>query len=75
VDLETEAGIIEAMDRLAEGRTTFLITHRPGTLEQCEQLLVIRDGRLTMVSDGQRPLRKEPGPELVVTARRGKVRG
>ncbi|MHC4767867.1 MAG: hypothetical protein ACYTEI_04030, partial [Planctomycetota bacterium] len=75
VDSKTEAGILEAMDRLAEGRTTFLITHRPGTLEQCDQLLVIHDGRLAMVTDGQRSVGEVRGPELVVTTRRGRVRG
>jgi ATP-binding cassette subfamily B protein len=75
VDLETEAGILEAMDRLAEGRTTFLITHRPGTLEQCDLVLVIDDGRLATVRDGQRTLGAQRWPERVVAAGQDKVRG
>jgi len=46
VDTETEAEIMEAMDRLMQGRTTFLISHRPSTLRHCDLLLVIERGRL-----------------------------
>lgn len=53
IDMKTEAGIIEAMERLiVKGRTTFMIAHRPSTLENCDVLLVIEDGRLvTLTSD------------------------
>ncbi len=46
VDMKTESGIIEAMERLMQGRTTFMIAHRLTTLENCDLLLVIDDGRL-----------------------------
>jgi ATP-binding cassette subfamily B protein len=46
VDLETEAAIMEAMGRLMRGRTTFMIAHRLETLEACDELIVLRDGRL-----------------------------
>ncbi len=46
VDMKTEAAIMEAMERLMHGRTTFLIAHRPGTLRNCSLLLVIENGRL-----------------------------
>jgi ATP-binding cassette, subfamily B, bacterial len=46
VDVGTEAAILEAMERLMGGRTTFLITHRPGALRGCELLLTIEAGRL-----------------------------
>jgi ATP-binding cassette subfamily B protein len=46
VDMRTEAGIMEAMERLMRGRTTFMIAHRLTTLENCDLLLVIEDGRL-----------------------------
>jgi ATP-binding cassette subfamily B protein len=45
VDMKTEAGIIEAMERLMKDRTTFMIAHRLSTLETCDVLLVIEDGR------------------------------
>ena len=36
VDVKTEAIIMEAMDRLMQGRTTFMIAHRLSTLEHCD---------------------------------------
>ena len=46
VDVATERGILEAMERLMDGRTTFLVAHRLDTLEQCELLLVLEQGHL-----------------------------
>jgi ATP-binding cassette subfamily B protein len=50
VDLETEAAIMEAMDCLMRGRTSFMIAHRLRTLRNCEVLLKIDSGRLIDVS-------------------------
>ena len=44
VDTETEAAIMEAMERLMRGRTTFMIAHRLGTLANCDARLQIEDG-------------------------------
>jgi ATP-binding cassette, subfamily B, bacterial len=49
VDIATEALIMEATDRLMEGRTTFLITHRLDTLAQCDVLLHLEQGRLVEI--------------------------
>jgi ATP-binding cassette, subfamily B, bacterial len=46
VDLKTEAQILSAMERLMRGRTAFLIAHRPATLEGCDVLVRIDNGRL-----------------------------
>ncbi|MEQ1575370.1 MAG: ABC transporter ATP-binding protein [Vicinamibacterales bacterium] len=46
VDTGTEAKIIEAVNRLMKGRTTFMIAHRLSTLERCETRLHLHDGRL-----------------------------
>jgi ATP-binding cassette subfamily B protein len=46
VDTGTEAGIMEAMERLMKGRTTFMIAHRLGTLGNCDLLLVIENGKI-----------------------------
>jgi ATP-binding cassette subfamily B protein len=52
VDMQTESGIMEAMERLMRGRTTFMIAHRLTTLESCDVLLVIESGQLVeMTSD------------------------
>ena len=47
VDVQTEAVIIEAMERLMAGRTTFMIAHRLTTLDVCDMRLVMENGRLT----------------------------
>jgi ATP-binding cassette subfamily B protein len=47
VDVATEAGIMEAAERLMQGRTTFVIAHRLGTLERCDVRLQLDHGRLT----------------------------
>jgi ATP-binding cassette subfamily B protein len=46
VDMRTEAAIVESMERLMHGRTTFIISHRLSTLKNCDELLVIEGGRL-----------------------------
>ena len=46
VDVKTEAAILEAMDRLMRGRTSFLITHRQSALTKCDVRLQVERGRL-----------------------------
>lgn len=50
VDLKTERKIMEAMDRLMQGRTSFMIAHRLSTLDICDILLLIDNGRLANVT-------------------------
>jgi ATP-binding cassette subfamily B protein len=52
VDANTEAAILEGLERLMRGRTTFLIAHRPSTLKECDQLLVIENGRVLTMTVG-----------------------
>jgi ATP-binding cassette subfamily B protein len=51
VDAETEAGILEAMERLMQGRTVFMIAHRTSTLQNCDVRLELREGRLVGVTE------------------------
>jgi ATP-binding cassette, subfamily B, bacterial len=46
VDSRTESVILEAMGRLMEGRTTFMIAHRLSTVRNATQILVVNDGEL-----------------------------
>ncbi len=39
------------MDRLTDGPTTFMITHRPGTLDGCDRQLVIKDGGIASLEE------------------------
>ena len=49
VDIATEAAIMEAMERLMCGRTTFMIAHRLSTLEKCDLQLQLENGCLVDV--------------------------
>ena len=44
VDVKTEAVIIEAMNRLMDGRTTFLISHRLDALTGCDMQIELEKG-------------------------------
>jgi len=46
VDSKTEAIILEALERLMIGRTTFMIAHRLSTLHNADQILVLNNGEL-----------------------------
>jgi ATP-binding cassette, subfamily B, bacterial len=46
VDTGTEAAIIESLDRLIAGRTSFIIAHRPSTIAHCDLIIHIEGGRL-----------------------------
>jgi ABC-type multidrug transport system fused ATPase/permease subunit len=46
VDSKTEAVILDALDRLMMGRTTFMIAHRLSTLHHANKILVLNEGRL-----------------------------
>lgn len=45
VDVKTEALIVDALDRLMQGRTTFMIAHRLSTLQSCDLWLKLEQGR------------------------------
>jgi ABC-type multidrug transport system fused ATPase/permease subunit len=44
IDSRTELVIIEALDRLMVGRTTFIIAHRLSTVRRADQILVLDEG-------------------------------
>ncbi|MEV4975739.1 thiol reductant ABC exporter subunit CydD [Streptomyces scopuliridis] len=65
LDGETEAGIVEAVRRLAVGRTVLLVVHRPA-------LLAVAD-RVVTLAERARPLERTAGsarPELPASAAR-----
>jgi ATP-binding cassette subfamily B protein len=73
VDTATEAGIMQAMERLMRGRTTFMIAHRLTTLADCDVLLEVRGGRVSPVTPAAAPSFGEGvGPG---TARRARAPG
>ena len=58
VDLAGEAQIIEAIDRLAAGRTVLTVSHRAGALTGADRVIRVADGALTPVA----PEPAAPGP-------------
>jgi len=46
IDSRTEGVILEALDRLMEGRTTIMIAHRLSTIRHADKIMVIDGGRL-----------------------------
>lgn len=46
VDTETELQIQDALARLIQGRTTFVIAHRLSTVRKADLILVMQDGRI-----------------------------
>ncbi|HPU92093.1 MAG TPA: ABC transporter ATP-binding protein [bacterium] len=46
VDTRTEALIQAAMDKMMEGRTSFIIAHRLSTIRNADLILVMRDGHI-----------------------------
>jgi ATP-binding cassette subfamily B protein len=54
VDVKTEAAIMEALERLMQGRTTVMIAHRLSTLAHCDARLEIEHGRLVSHQESTR---------------------
>jgi ATP-binding cassette subfamily B protein len=46
LDVQTERAVGEALDRLAEGRTTLVIAHRLSTVREADQIAVLEDGEV-----------------------------
>ena len=59
VDTQTEHLIQQALDRVMEGRTTFVIAQRMSSILKADQIIVLRDGKIiqqgtheTLLADG-----------------------
>ncbi len=46
IDSKTEAAILDALDRLMAGRTTFMIAHRLSTIRHSDLIVVLNQGQL-----------------------------
>lgn len=46
LDADTEARVLAGLERLMEGRTTFVIAHRLSTVRRADVILALEDGRI-----------------------------
>src|SRR5262249_40578299 len=53
VDTGTEVAIIEALGRLITGRKSFIIAHRPSTIQHCNLIIHIEGGRVVRVAPAE----------------------
>lgn len=58
VDTRTELAIQAAMDKLTEGRTSFVIAHRLSTIKNADVILVLKDGDIIEKGDHAELLKK-----------------
>lgn len=58
VDTRTEELVQKAMDKLTEGRTSFIIAHRLSTIKNADLILVMNEGDIIEQGNHQELLKK-----------------
>jgi HlyB family type I secretion system ABC transporter len=59
LDTESERAVKENMDRLLEGRTSFVIAHRLSTVRDADLILVLEKGRIVEQGDHEELMRRQ----------------
>jgi len=60
LDSETEGFLLEALGRLMEGRTTFIVAHRLSTVRRADRIIALKDG-VVIEQGGHDELLREQG--------------
>ena len=58
VDTRTEELVQKAMDKLTEGKTSFIIAHRLSTIKNADLILVINDGNIVEQGNHEELMKK-----------------
>jgi subfamily B ATP-binding cassette protein MsbA len=61
LDSESELMVQEALDRLMEGRTSFIIAHRLSTVYRCDKIFVLDHGNIVEEGTHEQLLRNDTG--------------
>ena len=61
LDTESELMVQEALDRLMQGRTSFIIAHRLSTVYRCDKIFVLEAGKLVEEGTHEELLRNDTG--------------
>ncbi|MBU0976071.1 ABC transporter ATP-binding protein, partial [Patescibacteria group bacterium] len=61
LDAQTERIVSEALEKLMQGRTTFIIAHRLSTVRKADTILVFQKGRVVETGRHEELIKKEDG--------------
>ena len=69
LDAHTESAVLDALQRLMKGRTTFIVAHRLSTIRHADRVVVLDDGALLEEGPPAELLRRDGGPFARLWAR------
>jgi len=69
LDAHTESAVLDALQRLMTGRTTFIVAHRLSTIRHADRVIVLDDGALLEEGRPAELLRRDGGPFARLWAR------
>ncbi len=59
IDTQTEKLVQDGIEKLLEGRTSFVIAHRLSTIRDCDKIMVIDDGRIIEAGNHEQLINKK----------------
>ncbi|MCU1380083.1 MAG: ABC-type multidrug transport system, ATPase and permease component [Acidimicrobiales bacterium] len=74
IDSRTEETILEALERLIRGRTTFIVAHRLSTVRRVDRVIVLEDGEIVEEGTHEELLRAGGLYSVLHALQRGDVR-